>query len=117
MAKGSAFRASRSNIRVHACTIMPDHVHLVVANNGRPIEMISNQLNGAATRQLQSDGLHPLAQYKDEVGKTPSPWAVGQWKVFITNEEQLHNTIRYVEMNPIKAGFKPQQWKFVKPPQ
>ena len=117
VAKGFTFRASRSKIRIHACAIMPDHVHLVIANDRRPIEMISNQLKGTATRQLRSDGLHPLAQYKDKAGKTPSIWAAGQWKVFITNEEQLHNTIRYVEMNPIKAGLKPQQWTFVKPPQ
>lgn len=78
--------------------------------------MISNQLKGAATRQLTSDGLHPLAEHKDKDDKTPSPWAVGQWKVFITKEEQLHNTIRYVNMNPIKAGLKPQSWKFVQPP-
>ncbi|MEM9108718.1 MAG: transposase [Planctomycetota bacterium] len=117
MAKGFDFRATRSNIRIHACVIMPDHAHLVITNDGRRIEMISNQLKGAATRQLSSDGLHPLEPYKDKQGRIPSPWATGQWKVFITNEEQLHNTIRYVELNPIKAGLKPQTWKFVTPPQ
>lgn len=116
VANGFAFRAGRSNIRIYACAIMPDHVHLVIANDGRKIEMISNQLKGAATRKLAQDDLHPLAGYTDKHGKTPSPWAVGQWKVFITTEQQLHNTIHYVKMNPIKAGLKPQQWKFVKPP-
>ena len=95
---------------------MPDHVHMVIANDKRKIEMISNQLKGAATRQLTAGGLHPLADYTDKNNKTPSPWAVGQWKVFINSDKQLHNTIRYVEMNPINAGFKPQKWKFVKPP-
>jgi hypothetical protein len=89
---------------------------MVIANDGRHIEMISNQLKGAATHQLKADDLHPLAGHTDKDGKTPSFWATGQWKVFITSEEQLRNTIRYVNMNPIKAGLKPQQWKFVKPP-
>lgn len=95
---------------------MPDHVHMVITNDGRRIEMVSNQLKGAATRRLTTDRLHPLAEHTDKDGKTPSPWAVGQWKVFITSEDQLHNTIRYVEMNPINAGLKPQKWKFVSPP-
>ena len=117
VAKGFAFRAIHSNIRIHACAIMPDHVHMVIANDGRRIEMISNQLKGAATRQFKTDGLHPLSQYKDKDGNTPSPWAVGQWKVYITNEKQFDNTIRYVQQNPVKAGLKHQQWNFVTPPQ
>lgn len=117
IAKGFAFRAQRSNLRIYACAIMPDHAHLVIANDGRRIEMISNQLKGAATRQLLSDSHHPLANHTNRHGRPPSPWAEGQWKVFITTPKQLHHTIQYVNQNPIKAGYKPQNWSFITPPQ
>jgi len=116
VAVGFALRAARSHYRILACAIMPDHAHMVIAQHPTRIELISNQLKGAATRQLTRDNLHPLANFADKHGKTPSPWAVGQWKVFIQSERQLHHTIRYVQQNPINAGLKPQNWKFVQPP-
>jgi REP element-mobilizing transposase RayT len=116
VAQGFAFRATRSNYAVHACAVMPDHAHLVIARHPQRIETISNQLKGAATRQLVKDRLHPFVGVRDAKGQTPSPWAHGQWKVFIDSETQLDNAIRYVAQNPTKAGLKPQHWKFVKPP-
>lgn len=95
---------------------MPDHAHLVIARHQQSIETLANQLKGAATRQLINANLHPFADKTDAKGNTPSPWAHGQWKVFIHSTDQLANTIRYVNQNPIKAGLKPQHWKFVHPP-
>lgn len=116
VANGFALRAKRSRYLVHACAIMPDHAHLVIARHQHRIETISNQLKGAATRQLIKDRIHPLANHTKAKGQAPSPWAKGQWKVFINTQEQLMNAINYVRMNPVKAGFKPQQWKFIQPP-
>ncbi len=115
VARGIAAQTTASGYRIHACAILPDHVHLVVARHRYHAEQVMNLLKGAATRQLLDEGLHPLAGYRDAKGRTPSPWAVGGWKVFLDSDQAVKRATRYVQQNPIKAGLKRQAWSFIEP--
>jgi hypothetical protein len=45
---------------VYACSIMPDHAHLVVGQYRNDIEYVAGFLKRAATRRLNDEQIHPL---------------------------------------------------------
>jgi REP element-mobilizing transposase RayT len=114
VARGFAKYLRRLGITVWACAILPDHVHLVVGRLPMTVEQLVIQLKGAATRQLEAEGIHPLAAYKEPGKRVPQCWVRGEWKVFL-DPEDLPRAIRYVENNPLKEGKKRQSWSFVTP--
>ena len=69
-------------------------------------------MKGEAARELLAESLHPLASFA-VLGKTPSPWASKQWKVYLDDEEAIEAAIAYVESNPEKEGKPRQKWPFV----
>ena len=105
----------RSGLTVWACSILPEHVHLVIARHTFKVEQIVNLLKGAATRQLREERLHPLAPYGRPGRRLPTPWVGGKWKVFLDTEEAIENAIHYVEDNPEKEEKPRQHWSFVTP--
>jgi REP element-mobilizing transposase RayT len=114
VARGFAKYIKRLGIDVWACSIMPDHVHLVVGKLPMSVEQLVIQLKGAATRQLEEEGIHPLGRYKEPGKRVPQCWVRGQWKVFL-DPEDVPRAIQYVEENPVREGFKRQSWSFVVP--
>jgi REP element-mobilizing transposase RayT len=115
VASGFEVCLKKSNLTIWACSILPEHVHLVIARHKFDVEKIANLLKGEATKQLNRLQLHPLAVYAKAGKRPPSPWAENQWKVFLDTEESIDNAIRYVEENPIREGRSRQQWSFVSP--
>ena len=115
IAVGFADYVGRSMVPVHACAIMPDHVHLVVGRFRLPIERICEQLKGAATEQLNREGMHPFADVHYRNGRTPTPWARTDWWVYLGSAAGVRRSIRYVNENPVRAGLRPQRWSFVAP--
>ncbi len=116
-ARGFAESAAKSQYVIHACAILPDHVHMVVKNHpNQRIEQIIGQLKAAATRQLITESIHPLQEFHTKNNRPPSPWVVKGWKVFLNSPKDIHRAIEYVNNNPIKDGLKPQKWNFVQPP-
>jgi len=114
--RGFANAVAKSNgLEIWACSILPEHVHVVVGRHNYSVEQIVNLLKGAATKQLNEENIHPLAQYSRNDGRTPSSWAVGKWKVFLDSEESIEAAIRYFEDNPIKEGKPKQTWSCVTP--
>jgi REP element-mobilizing transposase RayT len=105
----------KSHLTIWACSILPEHVHLVIARHTYKVEQICNLLKGEATKQMKAESLHPQERFRDRRGKLPSMWAEGQWKVFLDSEEAIEAAIRYVEENPLKEGKPAQQWLFVTP--
>lgn len=104
----------KSGLVVWACSILPEHVHFVVARHNYPIEQVANLLKGAATRQLLEENLHPMQHLrKTHTDRLPSLWAENQWATYLDDEEAIENAIRYVEKNPIREGKPPQKWSFV----
>jgi REP element-mobilizing transposase RayT len=112
---GLAFGAfvRRNRIVVRACTILPDHVHMVIDRHAYRVEQMVNLLKGESTRRLVRDGLHPLAAHAKPTSRPPKCWAQGQWKVFLNTEEDVGRAIRYVKGNPAKEGKPRQRWSFV----
>ncbi len=100
---------------IWACSILPQHVHLVIARHSYDVEQVCNLLKGEATKQLRGASLHPQIRYLTKTGKLPSLWAERQWVVFLDSEEAIEGAIRYVEENPVKEGKPPQRWSFVTP--
>ena len=114
VARGFGGYLRHVNIPAWACAILPDHVHLVVGRSDMPVERLVIQLKGEATRQLELEGIHPLAEWKQNAARVPKCFARGLWKVFLEPED-LPRAIRYVQENPLKEGKKKQEWKFVVP--
>jgi REP element-mobilizing transposase RayT len=91
---------------IYAACVMPDHVHLIVGrHDAMSIEAIGRVMKAKATLRLNAEGL----------GFGRSPWARGQWSVFLRDDADVRRAIAYVDRNPIKAGLKPQRWSFVTP--
>jgi REP element-mobilizing transposase RayT len=100
---------------VFACSILPDHVHMVVARHERLAERIIGHLKARTTQNLLEEKLLPFVDFRDEEGRVPPVWVHRGWKVFLDSIEEIQRAIRYVEGNPVKEGMKKQKWKFVAP--
>jgi REP element-mobilizing transposase RayT len=92
---------------VHACCILPDHVHLVVRDDVRPVRRIIGHLKADATRQLHADGIYTFP--------SSAPWGRNCWAVYLRSAEDIRRAIRYIENNPLKEGKRKQVWSFVRP--
>ena len=115
VAQGFADLAAKTQLTVWACSILPEHVHMVIARQRYRVEHIVNPLKGASTTQIINQQLHPLAAYPSDRGRMPKMWARGQWKVFLSSEADIRRSIRYVENNPVAEGKQPRRWRFVQP--
>ncbi len=105
---GSAFAevSTRLGYRIHACSIMPDHVHLVVDRHRYRVEQVVRCLKQAATSRLRDEGF---------TIEPSSPWARRLWKVYLNDTTDIRRAMRYVEQNPVKSGLPPQRWSCVTP--
>jgi REP element-mobilizing transposase RayT len=110
---GFGTQVRKSGYRVHACAILPQHVHLVVGRHRYSIEQIVRLMRQAATAQLLADGLHPFE--RDEQGRLPSVWGQGFRKVYLFTADDVHRAIRYVAENPLRDGKPRQNWSWVVP--
>jgi REP element-mobilizing transposase RayT len=106
IASGFARAVAESGYEILACSILPEHVHIVSVRHKFPVERIMGHLKGRATQQLTAENLYPI-------GELPSVWAHRSWKVFLNSNADIERAVRYVEENPIKEGFKKQNWSFL----
>jgi REP element-mobilizing transposase RayT len=113
VATGFGHCVRKSRLTIWACSILPEHVHLVVARHTYKVEQVCNLLKGEATKQLKAESLHPQARFVTDKGKLPSMWGEKEWKGYLDTEEAIEAAIRYVEENPVKEGKPPQRWPFV----
>jgi len=111
---GFAKVVRRHDIVVCACSILPEHVHLVIQRHEMPVERIWTLLKASATCDLLREKLHPF-QTPCDSGPVPHMWAEGGWKVFLDSSYDLERAIEYVEENPCKEGKPRQHWSFVQP--
>ena len=117
LAVGMGFKRAveESGYVVHACSILPQHAHMVIARSDRRAEQIIAHLKGRATQQLAAEGLHPLDSFRQASGAVPSPWARNGWPVFLDSDQRIVEAIDYVAKNPAREGKPPQCWSFVVP--
>jgi REP element-mobilizing transposase RayT len=116
-AVGTAFAemVRKSGYKIYACSILNDHSHLVLGRHHYDFMQVMNLLKGAASKRLQVEGIHPLANFPKSDGSLPSPWASQGWKVYIDSVKQMRAAIEYVEKNPEKEGKPRQKWNCVTP--
>ena len=112
---GAAFGTllQEKNITAFACTVVPDHAHLLIGRTDIPIDELVLLLKDAAVAALMRNDLHPrstLPFYPEPLTGAASVWAVGGWKVFVDNPEQMYATIQYIENH-----CSSQRWPFVVP--
>ncbi len=114
---GDGFRRAikESGYVLHACSIMPEHVHAVIARHARTAEKIVGHMKGRASQELSKDGHHPLVEHRGEDGSLPSPWARRGWIVYLNDAAGIQRAVHYVEQNPIHEGKPPQKWSFIVP--
>ena len=112
--RGFANAVASSRLTIWACSILPCHVHLVIARHWFKVEQVVRLLKGEATKQLLEENVHPLEEYC-KPRETVTPWADRKWKVFLDSDDAIENAIRYVEENPEKEGKPRQHWSFVHP--
>jgi REP element-mobilizing transposase RayT len=105
--RGFALAAKEGGYTVHACTILPEHVHVVIGHSPRSVGRIVGHLKGRATQHLAAAGLWP------DTGRPV--WGKKAWKVFLDSPERVQSAIAYVEANPEKEGKPRQRWSFVRP--
>lgn len=115
VATGFGNCAARTGATVWACSVMPDHAHLVVAAHRYEIEKLCNLLKGDATRELTRQEVHPFQGQVGPKNRVPSCFARKWWVIYKDNEAAVLNAIEYVERNPLKAGLPRQTWSFVTP--
>ena len=115
IAKGFARAARETDLRIYACSILPSHVHLVVAPSRTHFQFVAGRLKSYATRSLREDKIDPMDGRFDGSGNRQSPWGSKLWKVYINDEQHLRKAILYVERNPLKEGKRVQRWSFVVP--
>lgn len=110
---GFARAAVEGGYGIHACSILPEHVHLVLGQANRSPRRIVGHLKGRATQALRAAGLHPLAKDARNGETMPSPWARGNWTVYQDTPAEVRRAIAYVEGNPMREGKPRQRWSFV----
>ena len=115
VARGFARAVAESGYVVFACSILPEHVHLVVQRHRNLAEQIIGHFKARATQEMIDAGIHPFLQHRDADGIVPSPWARRGWKVFLTSVDDVRRAIPYVEENPLKQHLPRQTYPFVTP--
>jgi REP element-mobilizing transposase RayT len=112
---GNAFAETitKNGYVVYACSILPEHIHMVIRRHAYNIEQVVRVLKQSATEALIRANQHPLTQYAVENQTPPTPWARKGWNVFLDSESHIRRAIRYVELNPGKDGKRTQKWRFV----
>lgn len=104
-AKIVALSFANTPYTIHACAVLPEHAHLVIAHTSRNIRRVVGHLKAEATRSLHDAGFFD--------GR--SPWAHHGWNVYLNSHTDVRRAIEYVENNPIREGKKRQRWSFEVP--
>jgi putative transposase len=85
---------------VLAYCIMPDHIHLLLCNAGSTLGKITNAFKGRVSRRVRQK------QPDLEV------WQPGYWDHIVRKEEGLYTVMKYVLLNPVRAGLVNFWWDY-----
>jgi REP element-mobilizing transposase RayT len=106
VAEGISDAIRLNNYTCYACSIMPDHVHIIIRKHKHQAEDMLVNLQNSARMIICQAGLrtpdHPV-------------WGGPGWKVFLDTPTDIRRTIQYIEQNPPHWKLPPQQWLFAKP--
>jgi REP element-mobilizing transposase RayT len=115
VARGIAHAVAESAYVVYACSILPEHIHMVVQRHANRAEQMIGHFKARATQQLIEARLHPFLDQRLPGGTCPPAWARRGWKVYLDSVDDILRAIPYVEDNPTKQGMPVQHHPFVTP--
>jgi len=105
-AQGFAWAAEEGDYSIHACAVLPDHVHVVIGRHSREIRMIVGHFKARATRLLRLRG----PWHADD----RPVWGEHGWNVFLNEADSVDHAIQYVADIPPKEGKPVQSWSFIR---
>ena len=94
VAEALAWRAGQQ-YALHAYTIMPNHVHLLITPN-------SGFRLGRILQQLKS---YTALEIHRALGRQGSLWQADYWDRYIRDGEHFERAMNYIQMNPVKGGL------------
>jgi REP element-mobilizing transposase RayT len=102
--RNSLLHIGKNKCKLYSWVIMPNHLHCLL----KPLE--GNALD-KIIHSLKSFTAHEVNHVLNREGKF---WMRDYFDRYIRDEEHFQKAIRYIEMNPVKAGFceKPEDWEF-----
>ena len=68
IAQGFQRMAAKAGYEVFACSILPQHVHMVLRRHIYKVEQVVRLLKAEASSKLAEDGRHPLAAFPNDDG-------------------------------------------------
>jgi REP element-mobilizing transposase RayT len=114
IAIGLGRASAEHGFTIHACAVLPEHCHLVIAPNGSSPGQIIGQLKRHAGDVWVEARIHPLAAYAQPGERPPLCFVRRGWKVYLDDAVDVRRAIRYVEKNPVKERLRPQRWSMVR---
>lgn len=87
--------AERQGLKVHAYVLMTNHVHLLATPEG------AQSIPGV----MQSVGRRYVQYFNHCYGRTGTLWEGRYRATLIDSENYLFTCMRYIEMNPVRAGM------------
>jgi REP element-mobilizing transposase RayT len=106
VARGFQRAIIESGYEVLACSILPEHVHLVTRRHHTPGERIIGHLKTRATQQLITEDLHPFRTLRTKTGEIPPAWVSRGWKVFLEITEDIRRAVQ-LSCLPTPINLKP----------
>ena len=89
------FAMRRYGLRIHAYALMSNHFHL----------MVTPESDTSLPRAMQSLGRRYVRHFNDSYKRTGTLWEGRYRTAIITDERYWLTCMRYVEMNPVRAGL------------
>jgi REP element-mobilizing transposase RayT len=95
------FRGHGTSYELHAWTVMPNHVHVLVSPMGMSLENLVKTLKGASSFAINC-----------LLGRQGRLWQPGFFDRFIRDSDHMAGVQRYIEWNPVKARLctDPARW-------
>jgi|GEM_PF-5908955 len=118
--RGIATIVAKLQLTVHACAILPEHVHAVVAVHRLDSDAIMEALEHvrnpcSVTAAGGSRWLRAINHWLPPATSTKTLRQIQTCSKKRRTPEDMCRAIRYVEQNPLRAGFKVQRWSYVVP--
>jgi REP element-mobilizing transposase RayT len=104
IAEGIASAIAKNHYTCYACSVMPDHVHLLIRKHKHPAETMIEGLQESSRNRVIAERLRPPDH---------PVWTTGGCKVFLYHPVQIRRTIRYIVNNPVKWHLPRQRWPFI----
>lgn len=104
LVRDSIWFLGRSRFRLHSWVIMPNHAHLLITP-------AKDETLESLMHSLKSFTAHKANRV---LGRSGSFWSKEYFDRFMRDGEHFQKTLRYIEMNPVKAGLcdAPEKWEF-----